>query len=43
LDIDLSGKTGLITGATCDWSRVIARTLGSCGTNVAALFASDTP
>ncbi|WP_281198640.1 hypothetical protein [Paenibacillus oryzae] len=43
MNIDLSGKTALITGATGDLGRVMSRTLGSCGAYVAALFASDTP
>lgn len=32
--IDLSGKTALITGATGDLGRVMARTLASCGADI---------
>jgi len=35
LDLDLTGKTVLITGATGDLGRVIARTLADCGAAVA--------
>jgi len=41
LNIDLSGKTALITGATGDLGRVMARTLGSCGANVAVHYNSN--
>ncbi len=35
IQIDLTGKTALITGATGDLGRVMARTLASCGADVA--------
>jgi 3-oxoacyl-[acyl-carrier protein] reductase len=35
LSIDLSGKIALVTGATGELGRVIARTLGRCGADVA--------
>ncbi|CAI6080503.1 SDR family NAD(P)-dependent oxidoreductase [Cohnella sp. JJ-181] len=35
MKIDLSGKTALITGATGQLGRVMARTLAACGANVA--------
>ncbi|WP_339204676.1 SDR family oxidoreductase [Paenibacillus sp. FSL K6-3182] len=34
MHIDLSNKTALITGATGDLGRVMARTLASCGANI---------
>jgi 3-oxoacyl-[acyl-carrier protein] reductase len=34
VQIDLSNKTALITGATGDLGRVMARTLASCGANI---------
>jgi len=34
MQIDLSNKTALITGATGDLGRVMARTLASCGANI---------
>jgi 3-oxoacyl-[acyl-carrier protein] reductase len=34
MQIDLSNKTALITGATGDLGRVMARTLSSCGANI---------
>ncbi|MGM0884941.1 MAG: SDR family NAD(P)-dependent oxidoreductase [Bacillota bacterium] len=34
MKIDLSNKTALITGATGDLGRVMARTLASCGANI---------
>lgn len=35
LTLDLTGKTALITGATGELGRVIARTLAGCGANIA--------
>lgn len=35
LEIDLSGRVALVTGATGELGRVIARTLGNCGADVA--------
>lgn len=38
LKIDLSGKTAVVTGATGELGRVITRTLGGCGANVAICY-----
>lgn len=41
LAIDLTGKTALVTGATGQLGRVMARTLAQCGANVAVHYHSN--
>ena len=41
MQIDLSGKVALITGASGDLGRVMARTLASCGASVAIHYYSN--
>jgi 3-oxoacyl-[acyl-carrier protein] reductase len=41
MQIDLSGRTAIVTGATGELGRVIARTLARCGANVAIHFHSN--
>lgn len=41
MNIDLSGKVALVTGATGDLGRVIALTLAECGADVAVHFHSN--
>ena len=38
MKIDLTGKVGLVTGASGELGRVIARTLGECGADVAVHY-----
>src|ERR1035437_4603031 len=40
MKIDLSGKIAIVTGAAGDLGRVIARTLASCGADVAVHYHS---
>ncbi|PYE49085.1 SDR family oxidoreductase [Paenibacillus barcinonensis] len=42
MQLNLSGKTALVTGATGQLGRVIARTLAACGANVALHYISNT-
>ncbi|MEK4252186.1 SDR family NAD(P)-dependent oxidoreductase [Paenibacillus sp. FSL W7-1287] len=41
MNINLSGKTALITGATGDLGRVMARTLAKCGANIVIHYNSN--
>ena len=41
MDIDLTGKTAVVTGATGELGRVIARALARCGADVAVHFHSN--
>lgn len=41
MKIDLSGKTALVTGATGELGRVIARTLAECGADIALHYHSN--
>lgn len=41
MNIDLSNRTALITGATGELGRVMARTLAQCGANIAIHFRSN--
>lgn len=41
MDIQLTGKTALITGATGDLGKVMARTLAACGANIAIHYRSS--
>ena len=41
MQIDLSGQTALVTGATGKLGRVIARTLAECGADVAVHYHSN--
>ncbi|XID94677.1 SDR family NAD(P)-dependent oxidoreductase [Paenibacillaceae bacterium WGS1546] len=41
MKIDLTGKTALVTGATGELGRVMARTLARCGANVAVHYRSN--
>jgi len=41
MQIDLSGRTAIVTGATGELGRVIARTLARCGADVAIHFHSN--
>jgi 3-oxoacyl-[acyl-carrier protein] reductase len=43
ISIDLSGKTALITGATGELGRVMARTLASCGADIALHYHQNAP
>lgn len=41
MEIDLSGKTALVTGSTGELGRVIARTLAACGADVVIHYAAN--
>jgi 3-oxoacyl-[acyl-carrier protein] reductase len=41
MKIDLNGKTALVTGATGQLGRVMARTLARCGANIAVHYAQN--
>ncbi|MEK4511270.1 SDR family NAD(P)-dependent oxidoreductase [Paenibacillus sp. FSL K6-2524] len=43
MNIDLHGKTALVTGATGELGRVMARTLAQCGAKVAIHYHSNKP
>ncbi|MBR3378909.1 MAG: SDR family NAD(P)-dependent oxidoreductase, partial [Bacillus sp. (in: Bacteria)] len=41
MQLDLSGKTALVTGATGQLGRVMARTLAACGANLALHYINN--
>ena len=41
MQIDLKGKTAVVTGASGELGRVIARTLADCGANIAIAYHSN--